>query len=123
MSVRACVVHPGSKTIHQRMVDLIYPDDDIFDAMAEVLYEKNVENVGFRFVTEHFRNGSTIQVYVGYGIQEVEFNKEMTKALVNYFDTNEAYDIFGPCIVFGLFDDDIAIDFTTADFNSLFYNM
>lgn len=123
MSVRACILKPGSKIVTQRLVDLIYPDDDIFDAMAETLYEMNVQNVAFRFVTEHFKTGKTIDVYVGFGIQEVEHNKEITKALANYFDTDEAFDIFGPCIIFAIFDNDIPVDFTGSDFNSLFYNL
>jgi hypothetical protein len=123
MSFKTCITYPDQKGVTWRSVDMLLPDDDVFDVVADVLHEKNVNDVYFRQVTEHFKNGKTLDVYVGFGVQEVEHNKTMSNALFNYFDTDEGFDVFGPCVVFALYTDDIPVDFTPADFSLLFFGV
>ena len=125
MSVRACILKPGSKDVTTILADTNYPDEDVFDVMTDYLDVHGVtENIDcvFNFVTEHIKGGKTLEVYVGWGNREIEPNKYMNKALRHFFDTNEAFDVYGPCVVFALFDD-IPVDFDRADFNSLFFNL
>jgi hypothetical protein len=122
MSVKACVIKPNSKDVYNVIPDTNYPDEDIFDKMNEYLETLGIkEDFDCNFITEYYKEGKTLEIYVAWGNREIEPNKHMNKAMRNYFETNEAFDVYGPCIVFALYDD-IPVHFTSRDFNSLFFN-
>ena len=122
MSVKACLIKPDSKDVYNVTPDTNYPDEDIIDKMHEFLEIHNVMGeYDCRYITEYFKEGKTLEIYVAWGAREIEPNKYMNKSMRNYFETNEAFDVYGPCVVFALYDD-IPVHFTSRDFNSLFYN-
>lgn len=116
-----------ASSVQQLETRIDYPNEDVFDVMSDVLRDYGAgDYVYSRLITEYTREDDpdekTLEIYVAWGTQEIELNQMMTSAMRNYFDTDEAFDVYGNCIVFALWND-TPVDFTIKYFNLLFFQL
>lgn len=99
--------------------------EDLYDAIDTYLHHRCewIDEISFKWVTEyiHKENEETYEIYIAFDERQIEVNEAVTNAIRNYFDTNEAFTVYGPCIVFAVIDGDSEADFKGSDFNTLFY--
>lgn len=108
-------------------VTLMIPDgEDLFDTIDTYLHHRCqwIDEISFKWVTEYLDmdKNITYEIYIAFDERQIEINEAVTNAVKNYFDTNEAFVVYGPCIVFAVQDGDMEADFTGSNFNELFYS-
>ncbi len=124
----ACLFAPGRRIHSDRDSEIRYrvdyPNEDIFDVIMDTIhfYEPSLEGLcSCREVTEFGRDGKTCTLYACWSPMAVEPNHIVTDAMRQYFETDEAFQVFGHCVLFAM-QDDIPIDFNLQHFEKLFYD-
>lgn len=124
--MKVCYMTPSTLAISVRDVPMRTSNDEPFDVISQFMEAKDgtVDVPAFKFITEYINKEmrETLDVYICYNPRGLELNRSASTAIANYFDTNEAFDVYGDCVIFAVnhLVDELR-DFSGSDFNTLFY--